>query len=139
MLTNSAKEVVSSSALAHMVTLDPDGTPHVTLAWAGLDGDDILIATLPDQRKLKNIRNDPRVAVSFETDRINEYGLTEYLVVYGRATVTEGGGPELLQELAYTYIGPGVKFPPMPDPPPGYVTRITVERVGGIGPWSQGN
>ena len=139
MLTNSAKEVVSSSALAHMVTLDPDGTPHLTLAWAGLDGDDILIATLPDQRKLKNIRNDPRVAVSFETDRINEYGLTEYLVVYGRATVTEGGGPELLQELAYTYIGPGVKFPPMPDPPPGYVTRITVERVGGIGPWSQGN
>ena len=139
MLTDSAKEVVSSAALAHMVTLDPDGTPHVTLAWAGVDGDDIVIATLPDQRKLKNLRNDPRVAVSFETDRINEFGLTEYLVVYGRATVTEGGGPELLQELAYTYIGPGVKFPPMPDPPPGYVTRITVERIGGIGPWSQGN
>lgn len=139
MLPESAKEVVSSASLAHMVTLDPDGSPQVTLAWAGLDGDDIVLATLPDQRKLKNLRRDPRVALSFETDRVNDFGLTEYLVVYGRAIVTEGGGPELLQELAHTYIGPGVKFPPMPDPPPGYVTRVTVERVGGVGRWSQGH
>lgn len=139
MLPDSAKEVVSSASLAHLVTLDADGTPQVTLAWAGLDGDEIVMATIPDQRKLKNIRRDPRVAVSFETDRINEYGLNEYLVVYGRARVTDGGAPELLQELAHTYLGPGVKFPPMPDPPPGFVTRVTVERVGGIGPWSQGH
>jgi hypothetical protein len=64
--------------------------------------------------------------------------LTEYLVVYGRARVTEGGAPELLQGLASTYIGPGVKFPPMPDPPPGFVTRITPERFAGIGPWAEG-
>jgi hypothetical protein len=29
-----------------------------------------------------------------------------------------------------------VKFPPMPDPPPGFITRISVERIGGIGPWA---
>lgn len=139
MLPESAKEVVSSASLAHMVTLDPDGSPQVTLAWAGLDGDEIVIATIPDQRKLKNIRRDPRVAISFETDRVNEYGLNEYLVVYGRARITEGGAPELLQLLAHTYMGPDVKFPPMPDPPPGYVTHVTVERVGGIGPWAQGH
>lgn len=137
MLPDSAKEVVSSASLAHVVTLDPDGAPQVTLAWAGLDGDDIVMATLPDQRKLANMRRDPRVALSFETQRVNDFGLTEYLVVYGRATVREGGGPELLQELAHTYIGPGVKFPPMPDPPPGFVTRVVVERVGGIGPWAR--
>jgi hypothetical protein len=50
--------------------------------------------------------------------------------------VTEGGGPELLQRLAYAYLGPGVKFPPMPNPPPGFVTRVQVERVSGIGPWT---
>jgi len=50
--------------------------------------------------------------------------------------VTPGGAPELLQQLAYTYLGPDVKFPPFPDPPPGFVTRIAVDRVGGIGPWS---
>ena len=57
-------------------------------------------------------------------------------MIYGTARVTEGGGPELLQRLATTYIGPGVKFPPMPDPPPGFVTRVTVERLGGVGPWN---
>ena len=63
-------------------------------------------------------------------------GLKEYLVVYGRARVTEGGAPELLQRLAHVYLGSDVVFPPMPDPPPGYVTRIAVERIGGVGPWA---
>jgi hypothetical protein len=102
----------------------------------GLEGDEIVFATLPDQRKLADIRRDPRVAISIETSTVNDYGLTEYLVVYGSARVTEGGGPELLQRLAHTYLGPDVKFPPMPDPPPGFVTRVTVERLGGVGPWA---
>jgi PPOX class probable F420-dependent enzyme len=136
MLGPEAKAVIESNALAHVVTLDHDGRPHVTLAWAGLEGDQIVMATLLDQRKLKNLRRDPRVTLSFETDRMNDFGLTEYLVVHGRAEVVPGGGPELLQRLAYVYIGPGVKFPPMPDPPPGFVTRITVERVSGVGPWA---
>jgi PPOX class probable F420-dependent enzyme len=136
MLGPEARAVIGSNALAHVVTLDHDGRPHVTLAWAGLEGDQIVMATLPDQRKLKNLRRDPRVTLSFETDRVNDFGLTEYLVVHGRAEVVPGGGPELLQRLAYVYIGPGVKFPPMPDPPPGFVTRIRVERVSGVGPWA---
>lgn len=41
---------------------------------------------------------------------------------------------EILQRLADTYIGPDVVFPNMPDPPPGFVTRITPERLGGVGP-----
>ena len=58
------------------------------------------------------------------------------LVVYGSARVTEGGAPELLQRLAHTYLGPAVMFPNMPDPPQGFVTRITPERLGGVGPWN---
>jgi hypothetical protein len=54
----------------------------------------------------------------------------------GTATVTEGGAAELLQRLAYTYLGPGVTFPAMPNPPPGYVVRMRVERVSGVGPWT---
>ena len=136
MISEPARSVLESDALAHVVTLGPDGQPHVTLAWVGLEGDEIVFATLPDQRKLADIRRDPRVAISIETSTVNDYGLTEYLVVYGSARVTEGGGPELLQRLAHTYLGPDVKFPPMPDPPPGFVTRVTVERVGGVGPWA---
>ena len=53
----------------------------------------------------------------------------------GRARVTEGGAPQLLQRLAHVYLGPDVVFPAMPDPPPGYTTRITVEKVPGLGDW----
>ena len=136
MLPESAKQVIQSGAYAHVATLDAEGRPHVTLAWTGVEGNQIVIGTLHDQKKLRDIRRDPRVTLSYETDRTNSMGLREYLVVYGRGEVVEGGAPELLQELAYTYIGPDVKFPPMPNPPPGFVTRITVERVTGVGPWT---
>ncbi|HEV2755153.1 MAG TPA: TIGR03618 family F420-dependent PPOX class oxidoreductase [Actinomycetota bacterium] len=135
MINEHVRAVLESDTLAHLVTLDEDGSPYVTIVWAGLDGDEIVCGTLFDQRKLRNVRRDPRVVLSFQTDKTNEMGLREYLVVYGRGTVVEGGAPELLQELAYTYIGPGVDFPPMPDPPPGYVTRVRVDRLAGIGPW----
>ena len=136
-ITDDVKRVLDSNALAHLVTMNSDGSPHVSLAWAGLEDGEVVIGTLPDQRKLKNIRREPRVAVNFVTGRKTEMGLDEYLVVYGTARITEGGAPELLQKLAETYMGPGIKFPPMPDPPPGYVVRTRVERVGGVGPWAR--
>jgi PPOX class probable F420-dependent enzyme len=131
-----ARELLESDAVAHVVTLDEDGAPQVTAAWVGLDGDEIVFATLPDQRKLKNLRRDPRVAVSIPSTTTNEWGLLEYLVLYGTARVTEGGASEVLQRLAHTYLGPDVVFPGMPNPPPGYVTKITLERLGGVGPWN---
>ena len=137
-IPESARAVLESDALAHLVTLNPDGSPQVSIVWVGLEGDDIVSAHLREQQKLRNIRRDPRVALSLETGVTNAMGLREYLVVHGRATIEEGGGPEWLQRLAHTYLGPDVKFPPMPDPPPGFRLRIAVERIGGIGPWAQG-
>ncbi|HET6696817.1 MAG TPA: PPOX class F420-dependent oxidoreductase [Gaiellaceae bacterium] len=137
-IPESARAVLESDALAHLVTLNPDGSPQVSIVWVGLEGDDIVSAHLREQQKLRNVRRDPRVALSLETGVTNAMGLREYLVVHGRATIEEGGGPEWLQRLAHTYLGPDVKFPPMPDPPPGFRLRIAVERIGGIGPWAQG-
>ncbi len=136
-LPDSARAVLQSNALAHLVTVEPDGRPQVSIVWVGLDGDEIVAGHLPEHRKIRNIRRDGRVALSLEAGTRNEIGLDEYLVIHGRARVTEGGAPELLQELARTYIGPDVKFPPMDNPPPGYITRITVERIGGVGPWAR--
>jgi hypothetical protein len=68
-------------------------------------------AHLPGHRKIRKMRNDSRVALSIETDTPNAMGLTQYLVIYGTARITEGRAPELLQELARTYLGPDVKFP----------------------------
>ena len=136
-LPDSAKEVIRSGALGHLVTIGRDGRPQVTCVWVAVDGDDLLTAHLnPAQRKLENIRRDPRVAVSFEGSEVRPPGLREYVVVHGRATIEEGGAPELLQQLAHVHLGPDVRFPPMDDPPPGVLIRIAVERVGGIGPWA---
>jgi PPOX class probable F420-dependent enzyme len=92
--------MLDSPALAHLVTLNPDGSPQVTVVWVGLDGDEIVAAHFPEHRKVRNIRNDSRVALSIETDTRNAMGLDEYLVVYGTTHITEGGAAELLQQLA---------------------------------------
>lgn len=135
-LPESARKLVESDALAHLVTLNRDGTPQVTCIWVGVDGDEIVSGHLAaGQRKLRNVVRDPRVVLSIEGTEIHPPGLKEYLVVHGRARLVEGGAPELLQELAYVYLGPDVTFPPMENPPPGYVLRVTPERLGGVGPW----
>ena len=134
-LPPSVRDFIATGPLAHVVTLGPDGAPHVSMAWVGLDGDELVIGTLHDQAKLQNLRADARIAMSFGAPGRNAYGLDHYLVLRGRARVTEGGAPELLQRLARTYLGPDIVFPPMPHPPPGYVIRMTVERISGIGDW----
>jgi PPOX class probable F420-dependent enzyme len=136
-LPESARTVLESAALAHLVTVDPDGAPQVSIVWVGLDGDEIIAAHLPEHRKVRNIRRDPRVALSIETSKRSSVGLNEYLVVHGHARITEGGAPELLQKLAHTYLGPDVTFPPMENPPSGYITHIRVDRIGGVGPWAR--
>ena len=136
-LPDEARKLVESSALGHLVTLSPNGSPQVSCIWVGLDDDEIVSGHLrSDQRKLQNIARDPRVALSIEGSEIQPPGLMQYLVVHGRARVVEGGAADLLQRLAHVYLGPDVTFPPMDNPPPGQVIRISVERVGGVGRWA---
>jgi PPOX class probable F420-dependent enzyme len=127
------RALIQQGPIAHLVTVGADGAPQVSVAWVGLQDDEVVIGTLPDQVKLRNIRRDPRVAISMVTGHRNAYGLDEYVVLHGRARLTEGGAAELLGRLAHTYLGPDVRFPPMPDPPPGWVIHVTVERVVGVG------
>jgi PPOX class probable F420-dependent enzyme len=137
-LSPAARALLESDALAHLVTLGSDGSPQVTCIWVGLDGDEIVSGHLrPDQRKLQNVRSNPRVAMSLEGATLNDWGLKEYMVIHGRARLEEGGAPELLQRLAHTYLGPDVVFPTMPDPPPGVVMRTSIDRVGGMGAWTE--
>jgi PPOX class probable F420-dependent enzyme len=131
-----ARTVLESDALGHLVTINPDGSPQVSVIWVGLDGDEIIAAHVPNNQKVKNIRRDGRVALSVETDRMNEMGLTEYLVITGTARITEGGAVDVLRKLAKTYIGPDADFLPGNDLPPGYVTHITIDRISGVGPWA---
>lgn len=136
-LPDTAKQLIASGALGHLATIAGSGSPQLTCVWVGVDGDELVTAHLdPGQRKLGNVRRDPRVVLSFEGTHVRPPGLREYLVVHGRARIEEGGAPELLQQLAHVHLGPEVHFPPMDDPPPGVRMRIAVERVGGVGPWN---
>ena len=135
LIPDEARALVESSALAHLVTLEADGRPQMSCVWVGMDGDDIVFASLGPRRKLDNIAREPRVALSIEGTEFNAMGLKQYLIVHGRARIEQGGAAELLQRLAHVYLGSDVRFPPMDDPPPGVVVRITPERLGGVGPW----
>ena len=86
--------------------------------------------------ELRQCSNAPTRHATFETSGHNERGLVEYLVVHGRARISEGGAPALLQRLAHTYLGPEVQFPPPEAALPGYITHITVDRITGVGPWA---
>jgi PPOX class probable F420-dependent enzyme len=135
-IPTAVRELIERGPIAHLVTLAEDGSPQVSVAWVGIEDEEVVIGTLPDQAKLRNIRRDPRVALSMLSGRRSPWGLDEYVVLHGHARVTESGAPALLQRLARTYLGPEARFPPMPDPPPGWVTRITVDRIVGLGPWA---
>jgi hypothetical protein len=71
--------------------------------------------------------------VFVSTDRSGPF--TPYLSIKGTAHVEEGGAPELLDKLNMAMFGPGTGFPP-PDAPPGYLTHIPIDKVGGVGPWA---
>ena len=66
-IQGAARELLDSDAVAHVVTLNEDGSPLVTAAWVGVEADEIVFATIPDQRKLRNLRRDPRIALSIPT------------------------------------------------------------------------
>lgn len=136
-LNDEARRAITAGHLGHLVTVNPDGSPQVSAMWIGLEGDEIVAAHMMGGRKVDNIARDPTVALSVESAGANSIGMANTLIVYGTAYLTEGGAPELLQRLAETYLGPGVKFPPMDDPPPGHVIHITPRRVTGVGPWKE--
>jgi PPOX class probable F420-dependent enzyme len=133
----SVRDLVASAPLAHLTTMNPDGGPQVTVVWVGIEDDEFVCAHMGVWKKVRNIQREPRVALSMLGHGKNALGLQEYLVVYGQARITEGGGAALLQRLAYTYIGPTVVFPPEPiRSQPGYITHIAPQRFTGTGPWS---
>ena len=134
-----ARALVESDALAHLVTLNPDGSPQASCVWVGLEDGEIVSGHMGPRQKLTNVKRDPRVLISIEGSGFDQLDLREYLVVHGTGRVTEGGAADLLHRLAHVYLGPEVTFPPPEHAGPGgYVLRIRPERLGGNGPWVGG-
>ena len=135
-IPQSVRDVIEKGPLAHFTTLNSSGAPQVTLVWVGIENEEFVMGHLALHQKVKNIRRDPRVALSLLSDKTNAQGMREYVVIYGNARVTEGRAVPLLQRLAPIYLGPNADFPPAAMRNiPGYVTRIAPARFAGIGPW----
>ena len=112
MFNADARALLESNAIAQLITINADGSPQVSGVWVGLDGDELVIASLPKRIKVTNVERDPRVALVVQSPTKSVRGLDEYLVVHGTARITEGGAPELLQELAHVYLGPATRTRP---------------------------
>jgi PPOX class probable F420-dependent enzyme len=136
-LNEAARELIGNGADATLVTLNPDGSPQVTVVWVALkstpDGDELVTAHLAEHKKVRNIRRDSRVALTIVSTGDAGKAMRPYLAIEGTARVVEGGAPELLKTLAQTLSDPAA-FPPQ-DAPPGFVTHIHIDKIGGTGPW----
>ena len=134
-LNDAAREFIGDGADATLVTLNPDGSPQVSLVWVAFrstpDGDELVTGHLTEHKKVRNIRRDPRVAVTIAQPGDTGKALRNYLSVEGTAYIEEGGAPELLTELSEALLDPS-QFPPK-DAPPGFVTHIRIDKVGGVG------
>jgi PPOX class probable F420-dependent enzyme len=133
-LPRELRDLIESGPLAHLSTVNADGSPQVTVVWIGLDGDDIVSGHMALHKKLRNIERDPRVVLSFLAPRNPAVVLNEYAVLHARAAVEPSDGAwDLLNRLTKVYMAPDAEFPAPTGP--GYIARYSVERIGGVGPW----
>jgi PPOX class probable F420-dependent enzyme len=134
-LPRELRDLIVSGPMAHLSTINPDGSPQVSVIWIGLDGDDLVSGHMGWYVKLRNIERDPRVVLSFDAPRTPGVFLNPYAVLRARATVQPTDDAwNLLNRLAKVYMSPEAEFPAPKGP--GYIVRYSIERIGGVGPWA---
>ncbi|MEV0952240.1 TIGR03618 family F420-dependent PPOX class oxidoreductase [Promicromonospora sp. NPDC050249] len=103
MLNREVRRVLDGVSIAHLATVLPDGSPHVAPVFIGTHGDRIVFFTGPTMRKARNLRRDPRVALSIAPVD-NPF---EPVVVRGRVVEWLDGdaGWEIVDRLAVKYTG----------------------------------
>jgi PPOX class probable F420-dependent enzyme len=129
------RDLITSGPMAHLATINADGSPQVTVIWIGLDGDQIVSGHLSRSQKVRNAERDPRVVLSFDAPHPPGVFLNPYAALQVRATVEPSDRAwDLLNRLAKVYISPDAEFPAPKRP--GYIVRYAVERITGVGPWA---
>jgi PPOX class probable F420-dependent enzyme len=63
-MKNTVRQVLDSTSIAHLATVDEGGAPHSTPVFVGTRDDQLVFFTGPASRKARNLRDNPRVAVS---------------------------------------------------------------------------
>ena len=126
-LPDKAVQLLNKPALAHIVTLMKDGSPQVTPVWGSTDGEYILVNTAEGRLKTRNVRRNPRVALSV-VDPADSYVT---LQVRGKvAEVTTTGADAHIDRLAKKYLGKDT-YPWRSPQEVRLILKIKPERVGG--------
>lgn len=97
-----SRELLEASNFCHVVTLADDGTPHVTVVWVDVDGEDVLLNSAEGRAWPDNLRRDPRATLTI----VNSDNPYEYTVIAGRAVeIAPDGADEHIDKLAKKYLG----------------------------------
>ena len=100
-LSDELKKVLDRPVFVTVATVQPDGSPQLSVVWVKRDGDDLLISTTVGRRKETNLRRDPRITVL--ANPADEPYL--YAEIRGEASISTEGGQQLIDELALKYAG----------------------------------
>ncbi|MEV4435622.1 PPOX class F420-dependent oxidoreductase [Streptomyces sp. NPDC049585] len=123
------KYIDDNPAFASIATIQPDGSPQLSVTWIKRDGDDLLLSTTVGRRKEKNLRRDPRITVLINPPNAPY----TYAEIRGIVEITTEGGDELINELAQKYTGKDYADfnPAAKDDAQRVVVRITPRKVVG--------
>jgi len=101
-ISDNYKDLVNSKAVALLATIMADGSPQVTPVWFDYDGQYICVNSAAGRVKDRNMRRDPRVAVTVIDPR-NPY---RHIEIRGRvAVITTDGADDHIDRLAKQYTG----------------------------------
>ncbi len=88
--------------VAHLVTLRPNGKPHVAPVWYVWDGNRAVVMAGQDAIKVKNIRGNPAVSLSIATAQ-RPY---QYVIIEGQANVSRDDLDRQVRRICVRYDGP---------------------------------
>ena len=96
-----SRELLEGKNFAHVVTTSRDGSPHATVVWIDVEGDDVLLNGAEGRAWPANLRRDPNVLLTV----VNQQNPYEYTTVRGRAVeITPKGADEHIDVLAKKYL-----------------------------------
>jgi len=124
-IPDSFRDMFDKPAIANLATLMPDGHPQVTPVWCDFDGTFVRFNTSRGRQKERNLRRDPRVALSL-LDPTNPY---RYLEIRGRVIeITEQGADQHADQLSKKYLGVE-KYPFRQPGEVRLLCKLAVDRV----------
>ena len=123
---DTVRALLDGKNFASVATLGPDGAPHNSVVWMKREGDTILLTSLDNRQKVRNLRRDPRISVTV-FDLANPYASVE---VRGRAEILPDPEKRLPHDLAHKYLG--IDPPAEKDDEVRVVIRVVPEKVVGF-------